>query len=74
MGDVIQFPKQATLFTQAQKQHLAQSISDTTDKPEIVVERFEAAICTQLVGAAREAAAIAAESIGNRIADMIFGK
>jgi hypothetical protein len=74
MGNVIQFPKQTTLFTQAQKQHLASSIADTTDKPELVVERFEAAICTQLVGAAREAAAVAAESLGNRLAKLIFGE
>lgn len=73
MGDVIQFPKQTTLFSQAQKQHLAQSIADTTDKPEIVVERFEAAICTQLVGATREAAAVAAEALGQKIIKMLFG-
>lgn len=74
MGDVVQFPKRAAIFSESMRSRIVANLPDLTDKPGEVVDRVESEICTELVSVTREFASAAAESLGNWIADKVFKK
>lgn len=73
MGEVIDLrKKRVALFTEDQKQRLAASVEDLTDKPQVAVERIEQDLCAQLAENVREVAAVFAEKVASKLTKLLF--
>lgn len=73
MGQVIDFKKKKiAIFSEAQKQRLATSVEDLTDKPHVTVDRIEQDLCLQLTEGVREVSSALAEKLGEKIAKFLF--